>query len=65
MPKKKYFTILRNSKVLAFTYRELIYFEGQLIMPGESGSGVYLLRLGEVAYVKNVKGQSTEVCLFC
>jgi len=46
MPKKKYLMILRNSQVLSFTYRQLIYSEGQLIVPGESGSGIYLLRQG-------------------
>jgi hypothetical protein len=46
MPKRKYYNILRNSKVLSFSHRQLIYFEGQMISPGESGSGVYLVRHG-------------------
>jgi hypothetical protein len=34
MPRRKYFNVLRNSKILAFTHRQIIYFEGQLISPG-------------------------------
>lgn len=53
IPRKRFYYILRNSKVLSFSMFQTVYFEGQKIEPGESGSGIYLVRKGEFGYFKN------------
>ena len=46
IPRKRFYQILRNSKILTFSISQIVYFEGQKIEPGESGSGVYFVRKG-------------------
>jgi hypothetical protein len=43
---------LRKSSILKFSISQAIYQEGQQIEPGESGSGVYLVRKGDFGYFK-------------
>jgi hypothetical protein len=46
VPKKTLFLLLRNSTIQNYKENQTVYVEGQDIVPGEAGSGVYIVRKG-------------------
>ena len=52
IPRKRLYYLIRSSKIAPYSISQIVYFEGQRIEPGESGSGVYFVRKGEFGYFK-------------
>lgn len=61
IPRKRFYQILRNSKICTFSISQVVYFEGQRIEPGESGSGVYFVRKGEFGYFKESEKRNDQI----